>query len=244
MPDPNNPLSYIGNSNDPTLKARTEGSAQGAIDLQRGLAQIMSQGQNQRANTTLQGGINATAADRLPFQQAQINPDAPNAATLLDTARLTEIANKDSGTNLNNSAGALNRAKFGVGSAAPAGSSANEIQNPALPTMPIARVGDTAAASGVPKLNSSKGKVIKTEAPVWDEKTRRLVKRTETDTVEQKAETKGPISAQRAATLHDAVTKVLTGRGIPFKTVEILDETDTHIAFTIDGGELKIKPKG
>lgn len=46
--DPNNPLSAIGASNDPSLTARTTAQNQGAINLQNALGQLASKGQNDR----------------------------------------------------------------------------------------------------------------------------------------------------------------------------------------------------
>ena len=43
LPDPNNPLSYIGQSNDPSLKDRAIGTNTALQNLRGGLAQIASQ---------------------------------------------------------------------------------------------------------------------------------------------------------------------------------------------------------
>jgi hypothetical protein len=44
--DPNNPLSAMGRSNDPSLEKRTTDSAAASDALRRDLAQLTSQGQN------------------------------------------------------------------------------------------------------------------------------------------------------------------------------------------------------
>jgi hypothetical protein len=54
---PNNPLSAIGQSNDPTLTQRTVDSNKSLLDLQRGLAQIQQTGMNQQRNTKLAGDL-------------------------------------------------------------------------------------------------------------------------------------------------------------------------------------------
>ena len=80
MPDPNNPLSYIGQSNDPSLKDRAIGTNTALQNLRGGLAQISSQSAQDR---------------RLSSQEAQ------QAETLERLKAYNVLANTAAGLNLN-----------------------------------------------------------------------------------------------------------------------------------------------
>ena len=89
--DPKNPLSMIGASNDPTLTQRTVDQNKGAIDLQRGLAQIASQGQNADRLAGINNSAAKDAAQALMFQKANINPLARDALTQLARTKNSNI---------------------------------------------------------------------------------------------------------------------------------------------------------
>ena len=80
MPDPNNPLSYIGQSNDPSLKDRAIGTNTALQNLRGGLAQISPQSAQDR---------------RLSSQEAQ------QAETLERLKAYNVLANTAAGLNLN-----------------------------------------------------------------------------------------------------------------------------------------------
>ena len=98
MPDPNNPLSYIGASNDPTLGDRVKQSQKSTLDLQRGLGQIAAQGQNERQLA----GINNLAQAKRVGMQYGLNPNSPTFAADLaqrrgdihDTSRSNILSNQ------------------------------------------------------------------------------------------------------------------------------------------------------
>jgi hypothetical protein len=93
--DPSNPLSMIGASNDPSLTQRTVDQNKGAIDLQRGLAQIALQGQNADRLAGINNSDARDAAQALMFQKANINPLASDALTQLAQRRNSDRAHVD-----------------------------------------------------------------------------------------------------------------------------------------------------
>ena len=89
--DPNNPLSAIGASNDPTLTQRTIDMAGSANDLQSKLGQILQTGQQQRMNTQLTGDINDRNTRNEVLLGKNINPNSPTA--MPGFASLAKITN-------------------------------------------------------------------------------------------------------------------------------------------------------
>jgi hypothetical protein len=171
--DPNNPLSAIGVSNDPTLGDRTKGQAQGAIDLQNALGAIAAKGQNTRANTQLTGDLNqrnTRASNLLTEHQFDVmapppaaGAPVPDLAKILRDSRDLKNRTAESGINLQDSQGALARAKYGLGTDVPIGSPIADHLNVAKPSKVVPRVGDTSAAAGVPKTQIGSSHIKKVE---------------------------------------------------------------------------------
>jgi len=112
MPDPNNPLSYIGASNDPTLGDRVKQGQQGTLDLQRGLGQIAAQGQNARRLA----GINNESTEYQSGMTLGLNSRGKNNPVAADLSRIgRDISNvRQAGAHKENTAGALNLGHLGI----------------------------------------------------------------------------------------------------------------------------------
>jgi hypothetical protein len=109
MPDPNNPLSYIGQSNDPTLGTRTVNADKSALNLQMGLAelakksqyattlqQLTNQGNAAIARTNRQGRNEAAALSQgLDFNSPDFSVERKaqfDTTQNLNRGRLAELA--------------------------------------------------------------------------------------------------------------------------------------------------------
>jgi len=104
-----NPLSIIGNSNDPTLAQRTTDAASSNSAMRNALLQIAAQGRNQRANTSLQGGL---TLDNTALGK-NLDRQGPNFTANLDARRLSDLAGTDSVTQSNLAGAALNLGNLG-----------------------------------------------------------------------------------------------------------------------------------
>jgi len=101
MPDPNNPLSYIGASNDPSLTQRTVDTNRSLQEMRRNLGQIASQGINTLAQ---QRSADQAALERVKETGGQTRQSEslrrgidllgayPNAAGKLEQDRTTQLA--------------------------------------------------------------------------------------------------------------------------------------------------------
>ena len=146
MPDPNNPLSYIGASNDPTLGNRVKQSQQSTLDLQRGLSQIAAKGQNARQLA----GINNLAQAKREGMQYGLNPNSPTFAADL-AERRGDIHDTSRSNILSNRATAAGIAADSLGLKPPPGkpiSIAQAVNPNALQTMGISNKILASAAQG------------------------------------------------------------------------------------------------
>ena len=146
--DPTNPLSAIGASNDPSLTQRIVDQNKGAIDLQRGLAEIASRGQNQRANTTLTGNIAAEAAALKPFYDSNIIPNTPTSLEELATTRKSNLAGVDALAFANRSKGMVGLGELGRFAEKEPNQTASQSVRSDVPLTTGERTGDSKAAAG------------------------------------------------------------------------------------------------
>jgi len=107
MPDPNNPLSYIGQSNDPSLTQRTVDTNRSLQEMRRNLGQIASEGGYASRLSTQEAG-QARTLERLKAQNVLANTAAgqhmnindPNYWEQQEKARIAKLANTLAQANL------------------------------------------------------------------------------------------------------------------------------------------------
>ena len=248
--DPKNPLSAIGASNDPSLTQRTVDQNKGAIDLQRGLAVIASQGQNARQLA----GINNASLEKRTGMPLGLDPTGNTPKYVSGLGQIASNANALSQAQTKKAiadahqakASALGTIRQDVGGI-PGWKPGMTLEGLIAPenTTTLGTPGKTeASAAGVAKLVST-DKNTRKETSVKYVPGKGLVNVVDGREVVQVGTTKGPMVAERVAVLHDRVSKSLARQGrtiVKPEDLEILSESDTHVAVKIKG-ELKIIKK-
>jgi len=242
--DPKNPLSAIGRSNAQSLGARAEAAHKGTMDLQRSLAALNLQGQN----ADRLAGINNASLERRTAMPLGLNPGGSNylsnlgqIGTDISGLRGAETRQADATAFDRDTAAHLNLGKIGAfGKILP-----DTVAGDFGPEMPIKAgipIATGAAAASVPKLQSQIETTKKTSQVEYvpgvglidvDKGTRTL----------QIGTSKGPPVAARVKYLHDLLSDQFKETGITFKKIEILAESDTHIAIKLDGDIRIVKIK-
>ena len=170
MPDPNNPLSYIGQSNDPSLKDRAIGTNTALQNLRGGLAQISSQSAQDRRLSS-QEAQQAEALERIKAHGVlantaaglNLNIDDPNYREHQTAARLADLLYK-------RAQGAELAAQMGLWQTGEGGSALEQL-DPLNPLMIGGLKGVLETAAGVPKekLSQGAGSEITLKGPVAGE---------------------------------------------------------------------------
>lgn len=248
--DPRNPLSAIGLSNNPIGKESALSSIENKNRMQSALAQIASRGQN----ADRLAGINNASLEKRTGMPLGLDP---TGNTPKYVSGLEQIAR-------NASAQSQAQTKKAIADAHQARASALGTIRQEVGGIPRWKPGMTLEGLIAPENTTTLGTPGKTEASAatvaklasTDKRSRKetsvkyvpgkgLFNVVDGREVVQVGTTKGPMVAERVAVLHDRVSKSLAKQGrtiVNPEDLEILSESDTHVAVKIKG-ELKIIKK-
>jgi hypothetical protein len=201
--DPNNPLSAMGRSNDPSLEKRTTDSAAASDALRRDLAQLTSQGQNADRLANINNTALSEAARKLPYQRSNIRVNDPEANTKLDARRLNDIATNNAAQFANRSAGMVGLGKVGKFGVPEPKQTALKAVRPNIPIVAGPPIGDSAAAAGLPILQT--GNKSEKGDEYFEVIDGRAHKRTGKETVTVDTKEKGAISPEVQSLIDKAV---------------------------------------